>query len=58
MTSKPPAIRTLRFRNNAVTRSAANPVASKTGQVPRPNASISSPLSQALPWLAAHSRVL
>jgi len=58
MTSSPPAIRTLRLRNSAVTRSAASPVASNTGQVPRPNASISNALSSALPWLADHSSVL
>ena len=39
-------------------RSAAMPVASRTGQVPRPNASISSALSSADPWLVAQSRVL
>lgn len=49
MTSKPPAMRTLRLRRIAVTRSAASPVASSTGQVPRPNASISNALSSALP---------
>ncbi len=58
ITSNPPAMRTLRLRNNAVTRSAASPVASSTGQVPSPNASISNALSSALPWLADHSRVL
>ena len=49
ITSTPPAIRTLRLRNTAVTRSAARPVASKTGQVPSPNASINKALSSALP---------
>ena len=33
-------------------------VASSTGQVPRPKASISRALLTALPWLEAHSRVL
>ncbi|MNJ05670.1 hypothetical protein D3C73_1671440 [compost metagenome] len=51
-------MRTLRWRNSAVTRSAASPVANNTGQVPRPKASINSALSMASPWLAAHNRVL
>ncbi|MOA67054.1 hypothetical protein D3C78_1940510 [compost metagenome] len=51
-------MRTLRLRNSAVTRSAARPVASNTGQVPSPKASINNALSRALPWLADHSNVL
>ena len=54
----PPVMRTLRLRSKAVTRSAASPVASNTGHVPRPNASINSALSVALPWLADQIRVL
>ncbi|MNP75669.1 hypothetical protein D3C76_1727660 [compost metagenome] len=58
ITSNPPAMRTLRLRNSAVTLSAARPVASNTGHVPSPNASINNALSSALPWLADHNRVL
>ncbi|MNJ67453.1 hypothetical protein D3C77_636280 [compost metagenome] len=58
MTITPPMTRMPRLRSNVVSRSAASPVASSTGQVPNPNASINSALSSASPWLADQSNVL